>query len=382
MASIKIKQLKNQQPSKEESNHSSFLRTIMTKDISLGSKEFSDKKKANFYNDLNILLSSGIDLHSALILMSEETTNKDEKKVYDQIRKHVINGLSLSEAIERTKKFSTYEYYSLKIGEETGSINDILKDLVSFYAKRIEQKRKMKSAFSYPLFVLFIAIVAVIFMMIFVVPMFQDVFARFGNELPYLTQVVINISDTLIHNSWAIIGIVGAMVVLYLLARRHKHFNRVKSGILLRIPFWGELVRKMYLSRFALAMSLLTSAHIPMLQALELVRKMITFYPIQASLAKAEQDITKGKSLHESLSQFKIFDKRMLSLLKVGEEVNQLDIVFNRLKKQYMEDVDYQTSMANGIIEPLMIIVVGVFVGIILVSMYLPIFKLSTSFGY
>ncbi|MCR5496797.1 MAG: type II secretion system F family protein [Paludibacteraceae bacterium] len=382
MASIKIKQLKNQQPSKRESNLNGFLRTIMTKDISLGSKEFSDKKKANFYNDLNILLSSGIDLHSALILMSEETTNKDEKKVYDEIRKHVINGLSLSEATERTKKFSTYEYYSLRIGEETGSINDILKDLVSFYAKRIEQKRKMKSAFSYPLFVLFIAIIAVIFMMIFVVPMFQDVFARFGNELPYLTQVVINISDTLIHNSWAILSIVGGVVILFLLAKRHKQFDRLKSGFLLRIPFWGELVRKMYLSRFALAMSLLTSAHIPMLQALELVRKMITFYPIQSSLAKAEQDITKGKSLHESLSQFKIYDKRMLSLLKVGEEVNQLDIVFNRLKKQYMEDVDYQTSMANGIIEPLMIIVVGVFVGIILVSMYLPIFKLSTSFGY
>ncbi|MCQ2082771.1 MAG: type II secretion system F family protein [Lachnospiraceae bacterium] len=382
MASININQLKKQHHEKTTNSKFDSVTQLLTKDYSLFGNKFNDKKKANFYNDLNILLSSGIDLHSTLNLMNEEVSKKDEKEVYSQIRESVINGNSLSEAIDQTGKFSTYESYSIKIGEETGCLNDILKDLVSFYTKRIEQKRKMKSAFSYPLFVLFIAIVAVAFMMIFVVPMFQDVFARFGNDLPYLTQIVINISDMIIHNIWIIILFLFTLIVIYFIVRKNKKFDRIKTNIILHIPFMGELVRKMYLARFSLAMSLLTSAHIPMLQALGLIKKMITFYPIQSSIEKVEQDITKGISLHESMAKFKIYDKRMLSLLKVAEEVNQLDVAFNRLKNQYMEDVDYQTSMANGIIEPLMIIVVGIFVGVILVSMYLPIFKLSTSFGY
>lgn len=109
---------------------------------------------------------------------------------------------------------------------------------------------------------------------------------------------------------------------------------------------------------------------------------MIEFYPIKISLEVIEKDIMKGKSFHESLSQFNIYEKKMISLVKVGEEVNQLYSVFNRLKNQYMEEVDYQTSMISNILEPLMIIFVGIFVGFILVSMYLPIFKLSTSFGF
>lgn len=382
MAPININQLKKQQIDKKQKPSFDSAIQAMTKDYSLFGNKFSDKKKAAFYNDLSILLSSGIDLHSTLNLMNEEASKKDEKAVYSQIRESVINGNSLSEAMNQTGNFSTYESYSIKIGEETGCLNDILKDLVSYYTKRIEQKRKMKSAFSYPLFVFLIAIVAVAFMMIFVVPMFQDVFARFGNDLPYLTQIVINISEILIHNIGIITVFLSTLVVAYFIVRENKKFERIKSNIILHIPFVGELVRKIYLARFSLAMSLLTSAHIPMLQALGLIKKMITFYPIQASIDIVEQDIMKGISLHESMAKFKIYDKRMLSLLKVAEEVNQLDVVFNRLKNQYMEDVDYQTSMANGIIEPLMIIVVGIFVGVILVSMYLPIFKLSTSFGY
>ena len=240
----------------------------------------------------------------------------------------------------------------------------------------------MKSAFSYPIFVFLISIIAVIFMMIFVVPMFQDVFARFGNDLPYMTQIVINISHGISDHILEILIGIATIIVLFVLFQHNEKYEKVKSTVLLHIPFFGELLKKMYLARFSLAMSLLSSAHIPVLQSLGLIKKMITFYPIKISLDIVEEDIMKGKSLHESLKQFKIYDNRMVSLIKVGEEVNQLDKVFDRLKTQYMEDVDYQTNMASSIIEPLMIVIVGLFVGVILISMYLPIFKLSTSFGY
>lgn len=380
MATINLNQLNNKK--KKETGMNNFLKNLMTKEITIGSKELSDKKKSNFYNNLYILLSSGIDLKSTLDLMCEDVTDKEEKETYTNIRELILSGKSLSEAITQTQKFSTYETYSVKIGEETGCLDTILKELVSFYTKKIEQKRKMKSAFSYPIFVLSISIIAVIFMMVFVVPMFQDVFARFGNDLPYMTQVVINISHAISDHLIAIIIGLAAIIILFMFLQKNEKFEKNKTTILLHIPFFGELLRKMYLARFSLAMSLLSSAHIPVLQALGLTKKMISFYPIRVSLEIVEEEIMKGKNLYESLRQFKIYDKRMISLIKVGEEVNQLDKVFERLKVQYMEDVDYQTSMASGIMEPLMIIIVGVFVGAILISMYLPIFKLSTSIGY
>ncbi|HQJ91100.1 MAG TPA: type II secretion system F family protein, partial [Paludibacteraceae bacterium] len=196
------------------------------------------------------------------------------------------------------------------------------------------------------------------------------------------TKLVINLSNGITDHLLLICMTICLMVFGFMVLRKNEKFKTMQSFAVLKLPFFGELIRKMYLARFSLAMALLTGAHIPVLQSLGLIKKMIPFYPIKLSLDSVEEDIMKGKSLHDSLGKFKIYDKRMLSLIKVGEEVNQLDVVFNRLKTQYMDDVDYQTSMISGVMEPLMIIFVGIFVGIILISMYLPIFKLSTSIGY
>ena len=382
MSGIHIDKINGHNPTSNKKNQWEWFSNLMKKDFHIGSNELSDKQKSNFYNDLHILLSSGIDLRSTLELMYEEASKQEIKDLYLKIKDSVLNGTGLSDAVEKTERFSAYECYSICIGEETGCLNAVLKDLVSYFTKRIEQKRKIKSAFSYPIFVFSIAIIAVAFMMIAVVPMFQDVFARFGNDLPYLTKVVINISNFITDNLLALlIGIIGIVTCIVFLKKNEK-FMRLESQLILRLPFFGELIRKMYLARFSLAMALLSSAHIPMLQALNLIKKMIPFYPIRSSLETIGNDIMKGKSLFESLGQFKIYDKRMVSLIKVGEEVNKLDMVFDRLKNQYMEDVDYQTNMISSILEPLMIIFVGIFVGIILISMYLPIFQLSTSIGY
>ncbi|MDR1729757.1 MAG: type II secretion system F family protein [Prevotellaceae bacterium] len=382
MQGIEIKQIKKKQPKEEKSSRADSLMTLLNTDISFGAKKLNDKKKSNFYNDLHILLSSGIDLRSTLELMCEEVTKKDEKEIYESIKNKVLSGSGLSEALEQSGKFSAYEFYSIRIGEETGCLIDVLKDIGNYFTKKIEQKRKMTSAFAYPVFVLSAAVLAVIFMLTFVVPMFEDIFARFGNDLPYLTKVVINISNFISNNIPLIIMILLLTVVAIYYIRKNERFRQMQSSWLLHIPFFGELSRKMYLARFCLAMALLTGAHTPLLQALGLVKKMITFYPLQKSIDTMEHDIMHGKTLHESMSKFSIYDRRMLSLVKVGEEVNQLDAVFNRLKTQYTDDVDYRTGMMGSVLEPLMIILIGLFVGVILIAMYLPIFKLSTSIGF
>ncbi len=379
---IQISQVKNKKQATSQSQWAEKLTALMTKDISFGSKKMTDKKKINFYNDLSVLLSSGIDLRTTLDLMCDEASKKDEKELYADIKEKVLGGMGLSEAIGQTGKFSMYEYQSVRIGEETGCLSEVLRDLVGYYAKKIEQGRKMKSAFSYPIFVLGASVLAVIFMMVFVVPMFEDIFTRFGNDLPALTKMIINVSEFMSRNILLIIIVIAAAIISLSLLKKLEKFRQMQAIMLLRIPFFGELSRKMYLARFCLSMSLLTNAHIPLLQALDLVKKMITFYPLQKSIAVIENDILHGKSLHESMAAFPIYDKRMVSLVKVGEEVNQLGTIFNRLKTQYMDDVDYQTSMVGGILEPLMIVVIGIFVGTILIAMYLPIFKLSTSIGF
>jgi type IV pilus assembly protein PilC len=382
MSGIEIKKIKKKSQKEEKPSWAESLTAVLNKDISLGSKKLNDKKKANFYNDLYILLSSGIDLRSTLELMCEEVTKKDEKEIYESIKNKVLSGCGLSEALEQTGKFSAYEFYSIRIGEETGCLIDVLKDIGIYFTKKIEQKRKMTGAFAYPVFVLSAAVLAVVFMLTFVVPMFEDIFARFGNDLPYLTKVVINVSNFISNHVALLLTLLLLIAVGIYYLRKNEKFKQLQSAWLLHIPFFGELSRKMYLARFCLAMALLTGAHTPLLHALGLVKKMITFYPLQKSIDTMEHDIMHGKTLHESMSKFSIYDRRMLSLVKVGEEVNQLDTVFNRLKTQYMDDVDYRTGMMGSILEPLMIILIGLFVGVILIAMYLPIFKLSTSIGF
>jgi len=354
------------------------LNELLTKDISISSKKLSNKKKLNLYTDLFVLLSSGIDFKTSFELLADNFHKKDDKKLIEDIKENVINGISISEALQKTEKFTMYEIFSVKIGEETGKLNDVLNELANFYKKRIEQKRKITSAFSYPIIVLLTAFGAIFFMMQFIVPMFEDVFKRFNNDLPALTQFIINASHTFKKYSLLFILILVAIVILVRIYKENNLYKKFSSKLILKIPVFGQLVKKINLSRFCLGMELLLSSKTPILNAVQLMQKMISFYPIAISLKRIEDDLLLGSHFYESLSKFDIYEKRMISLVKVAEEVNQLDVVFTQLKDNYNSDVEYLADNMNSILEPLLIIFIGLFVGLILVSMYLPMFKMST----
>ncbi|OFY33355.1 MAG: general secretion pathway protein GspF, partial [Bacteroidetes bacterium GWF2_38_335] len=284
-------------------------------------------------------------------------------------------------SILKTGKFSAYEFHSLQIGEETGRVTEVLSELAKYFNKKIKQKRQLVSAFSYPVMTLFVAIAAVVFMMNFVVPMFMDIFKRFGGELPALTKLVVDTSRAFGQNiGWITFVIIAAVILMYT-QRKQIWYRKAVSTIILKTPLFGDIINKVYLARFCQSMSLLISARTPIINAIELVRKMISFYPYEIALEKMQKDIMNGMSLHESMKQFPIFDKRTISLIKVAEEVNKLDSVFERLNKQYSEEVEHRVGVMSSFLEPVMIIFVGLFVAIILVSMYLPMFKLSTTVG-
>jgi type IV pilus assembly protein PilC len=156
--------------------------------------------------------------------------------------------------------------------------------------------------------------------------------------------------------------------------------RKVLAAIVLRVPVLGELVSKIYLARFANTMRLLISTNTPLLRSISLVRQMISFYPIESSLEQVEQDILKGSSLHNSLMKFSFYPAKLIQLIKVGEEVNRLDYFFEKISVTYTEEVEFKTNTISSLLEPLIIIFLGLVVGVILIAMYLPMFQMSNSF--
>ncbi|CAN5280104.1 type II secretion system F family protein [soil metagenome] len=358
--------------------HSSFM-ALLNKDISFGSKELSDKKKEYLYLELSSLLQAGINLKASFELITSDQNKEKDKDLFITVQDAVLKGTTFSQALQQTGKFSLYEVYSLQIGEETGKLIEVLQDLAKFYQNKIKQRRKITSVLTYPCVVLSTSLGAVFFMLKFVVPMFGDVFKRFGGHLPWITEKIIGVSQAMENNFWRCFVLVILFTVFIFSARKTEKFRKTASHLLLQLPMIGNLVQKIYLARFCNSMRLLLNAKLPLLRAIALSRQMISYYPIESSLQQVENDILNGKSLHQSLQQFSIYPKKMIQLIKVGEETNQMDHFFAKISEQYIEEVEYKTSTLSSMMEPLIIIFLGLIVGVILIAMYLPLFQMSNS---
>ncbi|OFZ01412.1 MAG: general secretion pathway protein GspF, partial [Bacteroidetes bacterium RIFOXYC12_FULL_35_7] len=277
--SIDIKNIKKTKKKEKAKPAGKSVLDFMNRDIALFGSGLSDKTKERLYSDLHILLSSGIDIKTALELIVEDQKKKKDKILFDTVSKKVIGGNSLSDALQDTGKITAYEYFSLKIGEESGKINEVLLELAAFFTRKIKQKRQLVNAFSYPVLVLLTAITAVTFMMKFVVPMFKDVFARFQGKLPYITELIIQISEWFSSYFWyAFLCFAGMLFLLYS-QKKKLWFRKIFSSLLMRLPLAGPIVKKVYIVRFCQAMALLIGSRTPMLKAIQLVKNMIRFYP-------------------------------------------------------------------------------------------------------
>jgi len=360
---------------KSESRGVNFL----NREIRLFGSQLPDKAKETFYLELSTLLSAGVDTRSALDMIVEEQTKKKYKIIFESIYQQVIAGAPLSVALKSNKEFTAYEYHSVQIGEETGKLNYILNELAVFYQKKIKQRQQVVGALTYPVMVIAVAVTAVSFMVMYVVPMFADVFRRFGGELPFITKAVLYFAD-FVKRFFLLFVLFMAGVLLFCgLNRKKDWFRSIVSQMILKTPLIGEIVKKIYLSRFSNTMALLVGSRIPIVQGIGLVKQMIGFYPIECSLQEVEENVIAGLPLHKSLALHTVYPKKMLSLLKAGEEVNKLELFFAKIAEQYNSEVEYQTNMLSKILEPLIIIILGLIVGIILIAMYLPLFKLGQS---
>ena len=316
----------------------------------------------------------------ALDLIEESQKEKD-KKIISQLNEEILRGSSFAAAMEKDENFTPYEYRAIKIGEQTGQLTFVTNDLAEYYQRKNEQKRQVISSLTYPIIVLFTAFIVVFFMLKYVVPMFEDIFKQNRVELPFLTQMIVKASHLLEVNGIYIFLGMTAVIVGLRASRKKEWFRKYSGQIALKLPVTGEYVRKIYITRFTHTMMLLTNSKIPVVNGLAMVREMINFHPLQKSLHSIEADVLQGQRMSESFKKHPLFDKKMIALLKVAEETNQTEYVFKKLYDQYSREVEYQSKTITNILNPILTLMVGFIVGVILIAMYLPMFRLSSVIG-
>ena len=217
---------------------------FLNNDISLFGSGLSDKNKERFYSDLNILFSAGVDIKSALELIEEEQEKKTNKILFGKIKEFILKGGSLSEALQKSGKFSAYEYYSIRIGEESGRLPEVLSDLSKYFSKQIAQRRQFMNAMSYPVIVLCTAVGAIWFMLSFIVPMFSDVFKRFGGDLPAITKFVLNLSEFVsVFFPYLFVAVITAAIFI-ISQRKQDWFRKISASLIIKIPIIGEIIKK------------------------------------------------------------------------------------------------------------------------------------------
>ncbi len=376
--SINFKEIKKRPIVKKEVQPN-FIKLVLRQELKFGNDELSMARKEEFYSEASILLGSGLDIKSCLSVIISEQTKKKQIEFFESISEKIVDGRNLSDALQETKKISPFEYYTLKIGEETGRLADVLKQLAEHYNRQIKQKRQIINTFSYPVIVILTAVLVVIFMMTFIVPLFEELFNRFHGELPALTQFILRSSKFIASNIYFILLVLAGIVLSLLLVRKHPVYRKIVAAIILKIPVLNSIAIKIYLSKFCQTMALLNSARIPIVTSIQLIRKIIGFYPFEKAFERIEERIVNGGLLYEALREHSLFDPKIVSLTKVGEEVNQLNVIYQKLNEQYHDEVQHKITLLNSMLEPILIIFIGLFVAVILVSMYLPMFKMSNT---
>lgn len=356
---------------------SKSLDELLKTEITLFGSNFGNKKKEQFYTELGILLNAGVRLNHSLGLITSTQKKSKNKQIFLSISKHLESGKDLSSIFKEDSRFTIYEEYCVAIGEETGTLEKVVTSLASYYLAKNEQKRAIVNALTYPAIILVTALLTVLFMLQFVVPMFQEIFLQNNVALPVITSLVIDVSQ-LIGNYWFIVLVISCLLIIAIrFSSRNDQFKYKYQKLLLYLPLIGSFLHISKMAQFTQAITLLSEARVPILRSLALTKKMITFLPLQSILEEVEKDLMNGSELSASLSKHSFFDEKMLVLLKVAEETNNTALVFKKLNTMYSSELSHKSKVLTTILEPLIILVVGALVAIILISMFLPMFELG-----
>jgi type IV pilus assembly protein PilC len=362
------------------------LLVIDVKEQSVSQKDILEPFKRVKLGDLVVfsrqfatMINAGLPIVRALYVLSEQTENQKLKEVVVQVRKDVEAGLALSEALEKHPKvFSRLYVEMVRAGEIGGMLDEVLLRVADQLEGDQELRRKVKSAMTYPMVVLVLAILAASFMLIFIVPVFARMFEDLGGTLPLPTRVAMGISGILTSIYGVLVyAAMGAAVFGFLRWKNTENGRRVWGRISLRLPAKiGDVIQKVALARFARTLGTLSAAGVPILQAIEITATSSGNWVVENALLKSRDAIREGLPIYKPLEDEPVFPPMVIRMIAVGEETGDVDGMLGKIADFYESEVDATVKALTSIIEPLMIVVVGGIVGGIIIAMYLPMFKI------
>jgi type IV pilus assembly protein PilC len=353
--------------------------SVSQKDILAPFKKVKLGDLVVFSRQFATMINAGLPIVRALYVLSEQTENQKLKEVVVQVRKDVEAGLALSEALEKHPKvFSRLYVEMVRAGEIGGMLDEVLLRVADQLEGDQELRRKVKSAMTYPMVVLVLAILAASFMLIFIVPVFARMFEDLGGTLPLPTRVAMGISGILTSIYGVFVyAAMGAAVFGFLRWKNTENGRRVWGRISLRLPAKiGDVIQKVALARFARTLGTLSAAGVPILQAIEITATSSGNWVVENALLKSRDAIREGLPIYKPLEDEPVFPPMVIRMIAVGEETGDIDGMLGKIADFYESEVDATVKALTSIIEPLMIVVVGGIVGGIIIAMYLPMFKI------
>ncbi|MEE9591662.1 MAG: type II secretion system F family protein [Thermodesulfobacteriota bacterium] len=345
-------------------------------------KGITTKEVVVFTRMFATMIDAGLPLVQCLEILSSQQENKEFKKVLSDVKASVEGGTTFADALKKHPKVFDDLYVNLVAAGEVGGILDTILNRLSVFMEKNEKiKSAIKGAMTYPAAVIVVALIIVTGLLVFVVPIFEDMFSDFGKALPLPTQIVINLSDW-IKSYWYILllSLVGVGYGL------KKYYGTVRGrvvmdGFFLRIPVFGDLLRKTAIARFTRTLGTMLSSGVPILEALEVVAKTAGNKVIEAGIIKSRTALSQGKTFAEPLGETKIFPGMVTQMISVGESSGSLDSMLNKIADFYEEEVETAVAALTSLIEPMLMVFLGVIVGGLVITMYLPIFQLAGAAG-
>jgi len=335
------------------------------------------KEKALFASKLSAMVDAGVPIMRSLDLMKRQQKSPLFRRALTAMTEEVNQGGSLGSSMRRWPKvFDNLTIAMVEAGEAGGVLDETLKRLSRLLEENARLQNQIKSALGYPITVFVIAILVFLGMTIFLIPTFADIFDQLGAELPMFTQMMLNLSK-LLRSSFSVVLVGGLLIGAFALNRYYAtpSGRRVIDGLMLKLPLFGDLLQKTASAQFCRTMSSLSRAGVPILMSLEILKETASNSVVCDAISNSRSDISEGVPLSTALAMKRVFPDMMVSMLAIGEETGEMDAMLSKVADFYEDEVTTMVKALTSMIEPIMIVLVGLIVGSILLAMYLPMFS-------
>jgi type IV pilus assembly protein PilC len=342
--------------------------------------KITDKDVTLFTRQLATMLKSGVPLLQAFDIVAKGHSNAAMTKLIMQVRTDVETGSSLKQSFEKHPLYFDALYCNLiGAGEAAGILDNVLERLALYKEKILAIKSKIKSALFYPIAIIVVAFIITAIIMIFVIPAFKQVFTSFGADLPALTLIVIEISDLFVAYWWAIFGAIAlGLYGFFYTWKRSSRMQHTMDKLLLRMPVFGDLVRKSAIARWTRTLSTTFAAGVPLVEALDSVAGAAGNHEYFVATKRIQGEVATGSSLNSAMQGSDVFPNMVIQMVAIGEEAGSLDTMLSKVADYFEQEVDDAVAALSSLMEPLIMVVLGTLIGGLVIAMYLPIFKLGS----